>query len=132
MKVSESLHNDPSTATEDALHRAVDTTPASIHTARPDGYLDYFNRGWLDFLGKLSGSVANSVRKFHLGQCSDRQFSKRHTGAASPDCGWPRWRHAELTHQGEFRPLSRIQSRDRLQRIPEPNTFLVASGNEGR
>src|SRR5205807_2445187 len=23
-----------------------------IHTARPDGYLDYFNRGWLDFLGK--------------------------------------------------------------------------------
>jgi PAS domain S-box-containing protein len=22
------------------------------HTARPDGYLDYFNLGWLDFLGK--------------------------------------------------------------------------------
>jgi hypothetical protein len=37
---------------EDALRRAVDTTPAFIHTARPDGYLDYFNRGWLDFLGK--------------------------------------------------------------------------------
>jgi Possible lysine decarboxylase len=44
--------NDLSTATEDALRRAVDTTPAFIHTARPDGYLDYFNRGWLDFLGK--------------------------------------------------------------------------------
>src|SRR5438067_37386 len=44
--------NDQSTATEDALRRAVDTTPAFIHTARPDGYLDYFNRGWLDFLGK--------------------------------------------------------------------------------
>ena len=41
-----------SNATEDALRRAVDTTPAFIHTARPDGYLDYFNRGWLDFLGK--------------------------------------------------------------------------------
>ncbi len=38
--------------TETALHRAVDTTPAFIHTGRPDGYLDYFNRGWLDFLGK--------------------------------------------------------------------------------
>jgi PAS domain S-box-containing protein len=52
MKASESLQNDQSTATENALRRAVDTTPALIHTARPDGYLDYFNRGWLDFLGK--------------------------------------------------------------------------------
>ena len=52
MKASESLQNDQSSATEDALRRAVDTTPALIHTARPDGYLDYFNRGWLDFLGK--------------------------------------------------------------------------------
>src|SRR5437773_4520476 len=49
MNGSESLQNDQSTATEDALRRAVDTTPAFIHTARPDGYLDYFNRGWLDF-----------------------------------------------------------------------------------
>src|SRR6266480_2133501 len=52
MKASESLQNDESAANETALHRAVDTTPAFIHTARPDGYLDYFNRGWLDFLGK--------------------------------------------------------------------------------
>src|SRR5260370_2422825 len=52
MKASESLQNDQSTAPENALRRAVDTTPAFIHTARPDGYLDYFNRGWLDFFGK--------------------------------------------------------------------------------
>jgi PAS domain S-box-containing protein len=52
MKASESPQNDESAATENALRRAVDTTPAFIHTARPDGYLDYFNRGWLDFLGK--------------------------------------------------------------------------------
>src|SRR6476646_7622802 len=52
MKASESLQNEQSTATENALRRAVDTTPAFIHTARPDGYLDYFNRGWLDFFGK--------------------------------------------------------------------------------
>jgi len=44
MKASESLQNDESTANEMALHRAVDTTPAFIHTGRPDGYLDYFNR----------------------------------------------------------------------------------------
>src|SRR5437868_14058419 len=52
MKARESLQNDQSPASEDALGRAVDTTPAFIQTARPDGYLDYFNRGWLDFLGK--------------------------------------------------------------------------------
>jgi PAS domain S-box-containing protein len=52
MKASESLQNDQLTATENALRRAVDTTPAFIHTARPDGYIDYFNRGWLDFFGK--------------------------------------------------------------------------------
>jgi PAS domain S-box-containing protein len=52
MKASETLQNDESAATENALRRAVDTTPAFIHTARPDGYLDYFNRGWLNFFGK--------------------------------------------------------------------------------
>jgi hypothetical protein len=52
MRASKPLQNNQSTATEDALRLAVDTTPAFIHTARPDGYLDYFNRGWLDFLGK--------------------------------------------------------------------------------
>jgi PAS domain S-box-containing protein len=29
----------------------IDTTPALIHTGRPDGYLDYFNQHWLEFLG---------------------------------------------------------------------------------
>src|SRR4029077_17666107 len=52
MKASESRRNDESAASENALRRAVDTTPAFIHTARPDGYIDYFNRGWLEFFGK--------------------------------------------------------------------------------
>ncbi len=52
MKASEPAGNGHSGATEDALRLAVDTTPAFIHTGRPDGYLDYFNRGWLDLLGK--------------------------------------------------------------------------------
>src|SRR6266581_1828869 len=44
--------NEQSSRFEDRLRTIVDTTPALIHTGRPDGYLDYFNRGWLDFLGR--------------------------------------------------------------------------------
>jgi PAS domain S-box-containing protein len=88
MKASESLQNNQSAATEDALRRAVDTTPALIHTARPDGYLDYFNRGWLDFLGKsledVCGwrwtesvhpeDVAGIVQKWHAALASGEPF----------------------------------------------------------
>jgi PAS domain S-box-containing protein len=42
-----------------SLRQIIDSSPALIHTARPDGYLDFFNQMWLDFLGqpieKLSG-----------------------------------------------------------------------------
>jgi PAS domain S-box-containing protein len=33
------------------LLRIIDSVPSLIHTARPDGYLDYFNQHWLDYLG---------------------------------------------------------------------------------
>ncbi|HEY2714375.1 MAG TPA: sigma 54-interacting transcriptional regulator [Chthoniobacterales bacterium] len=76
---SESIERTADNLAEDALHRAVDTTPAFIHTGRPDGYLDYFNRGWLGFFGKsleeVSGwrwtelvhpeDVATLVQKWH-------------------------------------------------------------------
>ena len=29
----------------------IDSAPALIHTARPDGYIDFFNEGWLKFVG---------------------------------------------------------------------------------
>jgi PAS domain S-box-containing protein len=29
----------------------IDSIPALIHTARPDGYLDYFNQRWLEYVG---------------------------------------------------------------------------------
>jgi PAS domain-containing protein len=32
---------------EKELREVVDTIPALIHTARPDGYIDYFNKRWL-------------------------------------------------------------------------------------
>ena len=39
------------TATEDSLSLLIDTTPAFIHTALPDGALDFLNHGWLEFVG---------------------------------------------------------------------------------
>ena len=35
----------------------VDSIPALIHTARPDGYLDYFNKPWLEYLGATLDDV---------------------------------------------------------------------------
>ncbi|MGA8222948.1 MAG: PAS domain-containing protein [Candidatus Acidiferrales bacterium] len=35
----------------DDLRLVLDTTPALIHSARPDGYLDYFNQRWLNYVG---------------------------------------------------------------------------------
>jgi len=34
------------------LRQIIDSSPVLIHTARPDGYLDFFNQTWLDFLGQ--------------------------------------------------------------------------------
>jgi PAS domain S-box-containing protein len=36
----------------------VDSIPALIHTAWPDGYLDYFNKPWLEYLGVTLDKVA--------------------------------------------------------------------------
>jgi PAS domain S-box-containing protein len=34
-----------------SLRALIDSLPALIHTGRPDGYLDFFNRRWLEFVG---------------------------------------------------------------------------------
>jgi PAS domain S-box-containing protein len=36
---------------EDHLRLVIDTVPAMLHSARPDGYLDFFNQRWLEYLG---------------------------------------------------------------------------------
>ena len=36
----------------------VDSIPALIHTTMPDGYLDYFNKPWLEYLGVTLDKVA--------------------------------------------------------------------------
>jgi len=38
-------------ASERKYRSLVDTTPALVHTAMPNGDLDFFNRGWLEYLG---------------------------------------------------------------------------------
>jgi PAS domain S-box-containing protein len=43
---------------EKELREVVDTIPALIHTARPDGYIDYFNKRWLEYFGVTLDEVA--------------------------------------------------------------------------
>ena len=34
------------------FQRLIDTAPALIHTSLPDGYLDFFNQSWLEYVGR--------------------------------------------------------------------------------
>ena len=36
----------------------VDSMPAMIHTAKPEGSLDYFNKRWLEYLGVIMYDVS--------------------------------------------------------------------------
>jgi PAS domain S-box-containing protein len=45
------------TSSEDPLQLVIDTTPALIHTALPDGSLDFFNRRWLEYVGLRSEDI---------------------------------------------------------------------------
>src|SRR5271165_1153698 len=36
---------------KDRLRLLIDATPALIHSALPDGFIDFFNRGWLEYMG---------------------------------------------------------------------------------
>jgi len=38
-------------------NHGIEPTPALIHTGRPDGYLDYFNRSWREYTGKSLGEL---------------------------------------------------------------------------
>ena len=44
-------------ASERDLSLMINTIPAMIHTARADGYLDYFNEPWLEYLGTTLDNV---------------------------------------------------------------------------
>jgi PAS domain S-box-containing protein len=36
---------------EHRLRLVIDTVPAMLHSARPDGYIDFFNKRWLEYVG---------------------------------------------------------------------------------
>jgi PAS domain S-box-containing protein len=38
-------------ASEDRLRLVIDTAPVMLHSARPDGYVDFFNKRWLEYVG---------------------------------------------------------------------------------
>jgi PAS domain-containing protein len=42
----------------------LDSMPAMIHTARPDGCLDYFNKRWLEYLGGMYDVSPRKCRAF--------------------------------------------------------------------
>jgi hypothetical protein len=42
---------------EDYLRRAIDVTPALIHTGLPDDYLDFLNQTWLKYAGVSMGEL---------------------------------------------------------------------------
>ena len=51
--MSSMAKNDPIPVDNQSLFfpKIVDSSPALLHTARPDGYLDFFNQTWLNFAG---------------------------------------------------------------------------------
>ena len=57
---------------EEHLRLVIDTVPALIHTGCPDGYLDYFNRRWLDYVGLPLEEI--SGWKWVRGQSSRRRY----------------------------------------------------------
>src|SRR5262249_5310267 len=62
-KVEEALHS-----SQRDLSLMIDAIPGMIHTARPDGYLDYLNRRWLEYLGCSLDDVEgwNWTSRIHL------------------------------------------------------------------
>jgi PAS domain S-box-containing protein len=58
MKASATRADEESTKAEDRfeleerLRLVIETTPALVHSSLPDGFLDFFNRRWLEYLGR--------------------------------------------------------------------------------
>ncbi len=84
------------------LRVAVDTTPALIHTTRPDGSVDFVNQGWLDFVGLpaedlLGWGWANSFHPDDIEGCLAK------------------WRHALATGE-PFEAEARLRRADGVYR----------------
>jgi PAS domain S-box-containing protein len=87
---------------EGRLRLVIDTAPAMLHSARSDGYVDFFNKRWLEYLGVslddlLGWRWTNEIHPDDLAQLVDRW----HTSVAS---GKPFEAEARLRRaDGEYR-----------------------------
>lgn len=86
------------------LRQIVDRTPALIHTALPDGSVDFLNQGWLDFVGQprellLGWGWANAFHPDDIPSCMAKWLAALKTGEPFEAEG--RVRRAD----GEYRTL---------------------------
>ena len=75
---------------EEHLRLVIDTAPAMLHSARPDGYVDFFNKRWLEYVGvSLDGLLGWQWTKFihpdDLAQLVDKWHISVATGTAFED-----------------------------------------------
>jgi formate hydrogenlyase transcriptional activator len=137
------------TVAEEALRRVVDTTPALIHTGRPDGHLDYFNKGWLDFLGKsledVCGwrwtnvihpeDVAGIVQRWHAALASGEPFEAE-ARVRRADGTYRTLLHRKVPLRDEHGNIVRwfgssidVEDRKRIEAAPPPEAQLQATLN---
>ena len=81
----------------------IDSAPALIHTSLPDGYLDYFNQGWLQYVGRpMEELLGWRVDRVHSSRGCRRDRAKSgafHLGSGEPFLHETRVRRAD----GEYR-----------------------------
>jgi PAS domain S-box-containing protein len=105
---------------EEHLRLVIDTTPAMIHSARLDGYVDYFNKRWLAYVGvSLDDLLGWQWTKFlhpdHIPQLVDKWQISVATG--KPFEAEARLRRAD----GEYRSmlLRKVPLRDEADSVVE-------------
>ena len=118
--LGKSLSNKTASLTAEQFHHAFANSLTETES------LDAFKRYVVPAPNRVL--LQTALANFTPDSCSHRQLSERHARAIAPGCGWQGSRRAELTRQSELRPLSRIESRNRLQRISRSDAFHNWSG----
>lgn len=57
MCTMDAYHNSAADERSASLCQIIDSSPALIHTARPDGSIDFFNQTWLEFVGQALSNL---------------------------------------------------------------------------
>ena len=80
------------------LQLLIDSVPALIHTARPDGFIDFFNQTWLDFVG----------------QPKDRLLGWGWTSCIHPEDveEFVQKRRESIAHRNRFEEIARVRRAD--------------------